>query len=247
MAKPEERQRVAEEVQATLQRRILTGVYPPGSKLPPERELARALGVNRASIREALKKLEHIGLIRARQGDGTRVTHFMDTAGIELVAHLLPVAATDPSIVRDILEVRGMVGREVARLAALRADPSDLVDLRGLAARAAAPGLAAGDIFELDYQFYAALTTAGKNKVMGMLINTMRTAVNQYRPLLAHLIVSQQRVCEHHEALITAVAARDAATAAALAQSYLQEGNEYVVGLLDRGALALAAPQLPDK
>jgi GntR family transcriptional repressor for pyruvate dehydrogenase complex len=247
MAKVEERQRVAEEVKATLQRRILTGVYPPGSKLPPERELARALGVNRASIREALKTLEHIGLIRARQGDGTRVTRFMDTAGIELVAHLLPVAATDPSIVRDILEVRGMVGREVARLAALRAEPSDLVDLRGIATRAAQPGLATGDVFELDYEFYAALTTAGKNKVMGMLINTMRTTVSQYRPLLAHLVLSQARVCQHHEALIGAIAARDARSAAAVAESYLQEGNDYATGLLDSGALTLLPLPPADK
>ena len=72
---------------------ILHGQYPPGSKLPPERELSKRLRVNRASLREALKKLEHLGLVRIRQGDGTRVQNFMETGGIELVQHLLPLAS----------------------------------------------------------------------------------------------------------------------------------------------------------
>ena len=64
--KPVEKQRVAEEIVEQLRSLILTGQYPPGSKLPPERDLSKRLGVNRASLREALKKLEHLGLVRLR-------------------------------------------------------------------------------------------------------------------------------------------------------------------------------------
>ena len=98
MLKPVEKQRVAEEIVEQLRELILTGKYPPGAKLPPERELAKRLGVNRASLREALKKLEHLGLVRIRQGDGTRVQNFMETGGIELVSHLLPLATTKSSV-----------------------------------------------------------------------------------------------------------------------------------------------------
>src|SRR6266576_1741703 len=73
MLKPVEKQRVAEEIAEQLRSLILNGQYPPGSKLPPERELSKRLRVNRASLREALKKLEHLGLVRIRQGDGTRL------------------------------------------------------------------------------------------------------------------------------------------------------------------------------
>ena len=52
--KPVERQRVADEIVEQLRGLILSGQYRPGAKLPPERELARTLGVNRASLREAL-------------------------------------------------------------------------------------------------------------------------------------------------------------------------------------------------
>lgn len=235
MAKGDEKQRVAEEVQQTLRHHILSGKYPPGSKLPPERELAKRLGVNRASLREALKKLEHLGLVRARQGDGTRVTNYMETAGIELVSYLLPLAASsDSAIVRDILEFRAITGREVARLAAERRTEDDLAALEALAARAAAPGLPAPAIFDVDFEIYAALTIAGKNRVVGMLVNTVRKAVGQYRELLAHLIVSPERVQAHHRAVIDAVRARDPEAAARAADEYLRAGADHALGMLPR-------------
>src|SRR5512147_2291020 len=122
MLKPVEQQRVAEEIVEQLRGLILTGQYPPGSKLPPERQLAAELGVNRASLREALKKLEHLGLVRIRQGDGTRVQNFMETGGLDLMSHLIPLAqGGHVPLLRDVLEFRRIFGREVARLAAARA------------------------------------------------------------------------------------------------------------------------------
>src|SRR5438105_1973224 len=123
MLKPVEKQRVAEEIAEQLRSLILNGQYPPGSKLPPERELSKRLRVNRASLREALKKLEHLGLVRIRQGDGTRVQNFMETGGIELVQHLLPLGGGKPELIRDLLEFRRIFGRELANLAA----PQDAV------------------------------------------------------------------------------------------------------------------------
>ena len=70
MLKPVEKQRVADEVVEQLRALILTGTYPQNSKLPAERELAKQLRVNRTSLREALKKLEHLGLVTIKQGDG---------------------------------------------------------------------------------------------------------------------------------------------------------------------------------
>src|SRR5437899_595233 len=91
MLRPVGKQRVAEEIVVQLRGLILKGAYSPGDKLPPERRLAEELGVNRASLREAIKSLEQMGLVRTRQGDGTRVLDYMKTAGIELVSHLIPV------------------------------------------------------------------------------------------------------------------------------------------------------------
>ena len=53
---------------------IAQGDLHPGAKLPPERDLAKRFGVNRASVRQALKALEVMGVVRQRVGDGTYLT-----------------------------------------------------------------------------------------------------------------------------------------------------------------------------
>jgi len=233
MLKPVEKQRVAEEIVEQLRSLILTGEYPPGAKLPPERELAKTLGVNRASLREALKKLEHLGLVRIRQGDGTRVQNYMETAGIELIAHLVPMAGSDPTIIRDVLEFRQVFGREVARMAATRIEGTALGPLREIAAKAAGPDISPSDAFQLDFDFYIALTTATNNRVMGLLINTVRDAVKSHMPLLENLMDSPAVAAAHHEELITALEKGDADAAATIADKYLSASTDRVSQMMN--------------
>jgi GntR family transcriptional repressor for pyruvate dehydrogenase complex len=237
--RPVERQRVADEIVEQLRSLILTGQYRPGAKLPPERELARTLGVNRASLREALKKLEHLGLVRIRQGDGTRVENFMETAGIELVRYLVPFARSAyPDIIRDALECRRLVAREVARLASARRDASDLERLRAIARQAET---ASGDaLFQLDFDFYIALTAASKNRVVGLLVNTVREAIQSYAPLLSHVTVSPAVVRVHHRELLAAIDGQRPDDAVAAVEDYMTRGAEHVLALLASGGLGAA-------
>ena len=227
MLKPVEKQRVAEEVAEQLRSLILNGQYPPGSKLPPERELSKRLRVNRASLREALKKLEHLGLVRIRQGDGTRVQNFMETGGIELVQHLLPLAGGKPELIRDLLEFRRIFGRELARLAAARSqkDADALAKLRALADRADTVSGAA-ELFDLDFDFYVAVAQMSGNQVMLLLINTVRDGVRGFMPLLANLAAPQELVRKHHRDLITAIEKGDIHNAGRIADEYLRMGAE---------------------
>jgi len=226
MLKPVEKQRVAEEVAEQLRSLILGGQYPPGSKLPPERELSKRLRVNRASLREALKKLEHLGLVRIRQGDGTRVQNFMETGGIELVQHLLPLAGGKPELIRDLLEFRRIFGRELARLAAARAKDSDgIAKLRGLADRADQV-TGALELFDLDFDFYVAVAQMSGNQVMLLLINTVRDGVRSFMPLLANLAAPGDTVRKHHRDLIAAIEKGDVNDAGKIADDYLRMGAE---------------------
>ena len=226
MLKPVEKQRVAEEIAEQLRSLILGGQYPPGSKLPPERELSKRLRVNRASLREALKKLEHLGLVRIRQGDGTRVQNFMETGGIELVQHLLPLAGGKPELIRDLLEFRRIFGREIARLAAARTTtPAELGKLRDLADRADKVS-GALELFEVDFDFYVVIAQLSGNQVMLLLINTVRDGVRSFMPLLANLAAPGEIVRKHHRELIAAVERGDVANAGRIADEYLKMGAE---------------------
>jgi GntR family transcriptional repressor for pyruvate dehydrogenase complex len=231
MLKPVEKQRVAEEIVDQLRTLILTGQYAPGSKLPPERELSKRLGVNRASLREALKKLEHLGLVRIRQGDGTRVQNFMETGGIELVQHLLPLAGTGrPELIRDMLEFRRIFGREVARYAAVRGTPDTIGRLEQLADKADRTSNML-DLFDLDFEFYVAMTQAAGNQVMGLLINTVRDGVRSYMPMLSNLAPSAELVRKHHRELIAAIRGKDHEKAMRIADEYLRTGAEMAARL----------------
>ncbi len=245
MLKPVEKQRVAEEIAEQLRSLILGGQYPPGSKLPPERELSKRLRVNRASLREALKKLEHLGLVRIRQGDGTRVQNFMETGGIELVQHLLPLAAGGkPELIRDLLEFRRIFGRELSRLAAARnTDKEGHAKLRALADKAdAATG--ALELFELDFDFYVALAAMSGNQVMLLLLNTVRDGVRSFMPFLANLAAPGDQVRRHHRELIAALEKGDPITAARISDEYLKLGSE-LAGRLGKDKPELQPKPLP--
>ena len=230
MLRPVGKQRVAEEIIDQLRGLILKGAYAPGDKLPPERKLAEELGVNRASLREAIKSLEQMGLVKTRQGDGTRVLDFMQTAGIELVSHLIPNdGQPNIEVLIDVLEFRRFFGREVARQAATRITPEDVKRLDDLADRANDPDLDAEAMLRLDFEFYVEITRIGRNRVFQLLINTIRSAVLSYAAVFAAFNPPPVQVRKHHRDLIKALQAQDAEKAAQIADAHLKKGADQLL------------------
>src|SRR3954463_13183817 len=80
---------VAGRVFSRLVEDVLSGRYEPGEKLPTQRALAAELDVNMASVREAVKRLEQLGLVEVRQGDAMRVTDWRTSGGLDVIAHVL--------------------------------------------------------------------------------------------------------------------------------------------------------------
>ena len=84
-AQPITRSRLHEEIVTIIQKQIMNGAIPPGSKLPPEREMAQTLNVNRATVREALRKLENLDLIEIRHGDGLYAKNYLESGNLDLI------------------------------------------------------------------------------------------------------------------------------------------------------------------
>ena len=100
---------------------VLSGDVPAGDALPSERRLAEVLGVSRPSVREALKRLGHAGLVDVRQGDATIVRDFRRTGGMDLLPQLLMSGGrVDLATARSLMETRLHIGPFVAQLAAER-------------------------------------------------------------------------------------------------------------------------------
>lgn len=212
---------------------ILRGHYATGDKLPPERKLAEELGVNRASLREAIKALEQMGLVKTRQGDGTRVLDFMQTAGVELVSHL--VAGTvdgvpSVEVLEDVLEFRRIFARDVAHMAAEKATAEDIARLEDLAKRAESE-LSPEDLLKLDFEFYLEMTRTAKNRVFQLLINTIRAAVQSHAMFFSQVSPPAAVVRKHHRDVITAIKGHEPDKAAKAVNDYLFKAQEMLGAL----------------
>jgi GntR family transcriptional regulator, transcriptional repressor for pyruvate dehydrogenase complex len=95
---------------------VVAGRYGPGEKLPRQRALAADLGVTLQPLREALKRLEQVGVVEARHGDATRVRDWRAHGTLDVLVHLWP------AVPGDMLEARSLMLREIAGLAAERRD-----------------------------------------------------------------------------------------------------------------------------
>lgn len=121
---------------------ILSGERAPGDELPSERELALRLGLNRTTVREALTRLELLGLIDRRHGKRARVLDFRRTGSIGLLPHLARLGV--PGIGTSIRESAAVVYSGTAALAAQRRTDDGLAALDGATA-AIEQAVAAGD------------------------------------------------------------------------------------------------------
>lgn len=116
----------------TLLERIAAGVYPPGSRLPPERELAQQLSTSRPTLREALKRLGQWRLVAPRRGSGVAVRPASEWSIQALPAYLGALAdgAELGSLVRDLLAVRRFMHVEMLRTVGPRIAADALIDAR---------------------------------------------------------------------------------------------------------------------
>jgi len=119
-----------ERVVGILAQQIFFSHVKPGFKMPTERQLAEDLGVDRSSLRVALKHLESMGVLDIRQGDGIYVKDYLRHAGIEFVATLFeqlrygsPKADIDEYFMEECWQFWGGVMPEILRIAIGRMTP----------------------------------------------------------------------------------------------------------------------------
>ncbi len=115
---------LAERISAQLRADILTGRYRAGDRLPSERELAERFETHRGTAREALKKLEQLGLAEIRKG-GVRAAP-IEEASLDVVRHLMDVGPTpDPDVFDQVFEVFGALFALSAQLMAERGSDAE--------------------------------------------------------------------------------------------------------------------------
>jgi GntR family transcriptional repressor for pyruvate dehydrogenase complex len=121
--------KLSDRVVDALQRAIVRGDYPPGTRLPTESELCAGMGVSRSVIRDALRTLSSMGLIAVRQGHGIFVTPPHD--GQMVWALALRFHRSDLTM-GEVMEARRVIEGAIAAEAAIVCTTDDLTQIRSL-------------------------------------------------------------------------------------------------------------------
>jgi len=218
---------VSDQVFRALLEAVLDGRYAPGEKLPTQRALAADLDVTMSSLREALKRLEQMGLIEVRHGDAMRVRDWRAHGGVDVVAHLvLRSGAVDPGVLGDVLEARELMLRELARLAAERRDDAEAARLLELAATFAVTNDARA-AQAVDFAFFHAVAEAARNIVFLLILNAIRDAYFEHADRVP-VTADPGALAPRYERLARAIERGDADDAAATAHALAAQQTAWV-------------------
>jgi len=230
---PVSRRSITDNVFDQIAAQVLAGDVVPGETLPSERRLAEVLGVSRPSVREALQQLSRAGLVDVRQGDGTTVRDFRQTAGLDLLPRLLfSLDRVDLAAARSVLEVRLHVGPFVAELAARRGGASLEPALSSAMAHLAAQDDSIGRQ-HAALAYWDVLVDGADSIALRLMYNGLRQA---YVPIIDALAgVMDAEVSDHaaYRKLAAAVAAGRPTAAASAAKALLTLGSEALLAVFD--------------
>jgi GntR family transcriptional repressor for pyruvate dehydrogenase complex len=211
---------VRDHAAAHLTRLILSGRLAPGEYLPPEEEVTRQLGVSRTAYREAISRLEALGLLEVRHGIGTRVA---DRSREAVATSLALLLQRRQSGMADLLEVRRLLEMETAALAAQRASDEDLAALEAAVATMRDPKVSMEEYISGDLQFHLALAAATHNAVLWALVESLRSVLHDAIAATYGVDGRTERRLRHHEGILEAVRRRDPAAAREAMALHLQD------------------------
>ena len=218
-----------------LRSQILSGAIAPETQLPNERELAEAFGVNRASVREALKRLEFLELVEVRHGQGTFVQEVSASSALQVVEGLL----RDPAIItRNLLEqlllFRRNITLQVVELAARNRDDAQLARARALLEDEAAEGVDPKRALEIDLRWNALLSEATGNLMYQIVGNLFTKLVARLGPLYYNAERDHRRSMSNHRALLAAIEQRDSDAARSRVEEMLRYSEERILAEVER-------------
>lgn len=195
-----------------------------GTKLPTERDLAAEFGVTRHVVREALKRLEAVGLVRIRQGSGIVVEDFKLSGGIEMFEVLLTHddGSINMNILRDVLEFRGHMVQLIVRLAAERRSPEEMKEMVSLFNERKAAANNPARLEVLNRRLFRLIAKATHNRIYELVFNTMGQIFLKLRLLIDLSLMNYEEAEKRFERILDAFEQQDGDLAELLVTRYLE-------------------------
>jgi len=212
----------AEEVVTRLREMIQRGEISAGDRLPPERDLAKLLGVSRPTLRAGIRSLSTVGILQSRQGAGTFVAEAEESPTLDS-SQLRLLSALHGFTSDEMFEARLALEMSIAGLAAERATSEQMTllaeEIAGMYASLENPG----QYLVHDMQFHQTVAAASGNRILTSLMNMVATILFDYRSKTVKRATDLKESAEQHHNIYRALRERDAEAARRAMRDHLLE------------------------
>lgn len=204
----ERRGTTSEEVIAQLREMIHRGDLRPGDRLPPERDLAKLLGVSRPTLRSGIHSLAAVGILQSRQGAGTFVVKADDSPSLDANSLRL-MASLHGFTPAEMFEARQALEMAIACLAAERATSDHIAtmaeEITGMYASLDDPE----QYLVHDMRFHQTIAAASGNRILTALMNMIASILLDERRKTVHRARDLKESAEMHRRIYRAIRERN--------------------------------------
>ena len=212
----------AEEVVTRLREMIQNGELSPGDRLPPERDLAKLLGVSRPTLRAGIRSLATVGILQSKQGAGTFVAEAeasptLDTSALRMLSALHGFTSD------EMFEARLALEMSIAALAAERATSEQMASLAEEIAGMYASVERPEQYLVHDMQFHQTVAAASGNRILTALMNMVASILFEQRSKTVKRATDLKDSAEQHHNIYRAVREHDSEAARQAMRYHLLE------------------------
>jgi|APEBP8051073178_1049388.scaffolds.fasta_scaffold00002_729 DNA-binding FadR family transcriptional regulator len=213
------RESVAEMVVRRILDMVQAGVLKAGDQLPPERDLALSLNVSRPSVREAMRGLTVLGVVRTRQGGGAYIS---DLDAESLLGPIQFFLSLQDMNIRELYDARSLIESDVARRAAENMNAEAIAELESIL-EAQVSTLGDPIAFrQSDYAFHEAIWIGSRNAFLKRIGQSLNVLGLEFRKRASETAGVLEQSLKDHRRLLEAIKTRDPEAAARAAQQHMQ-------------------------
>ena len=217
-----------DEIIEQIRENVTSGKWRPGDKLPSERVLCEELGVSRPAMREALRALETIGLVRCNHGEGNYLAQDTSSCLIEPLSIMFSIGGAN---IAQVQHLRHALERETARLAAMNANPEQVEYLRALCGEMA-DSTDEDERVRLDRVLHFSIAQYADSPLILSTLNASSTLVDDVIHGIRAMILcddSGGAIDEQHKQIVEAIAQGDPYLAAKAMDVHMELIEQYVM------------------
>lgn len=223
---PVPRQSLSDDIAQRIRKLIQAKRYKAGARLPSITAMARDFAVGAPTVREALTKLETVGIVDIRHGSGVYVGRESDAL---VISNPIYEGTVSKKLLADLIEARIPVEVLSARLAAEHATPEHLDEMARLLDQAGSNLDDAALLNQVNLAFHRQIAVASGNTVVRQLLEVLTSVFRSEQRLILHIHGTREGDHREHLEIYEVLRLKDPARAARCMQAHLESVRERIL------------------